>query len=137
MGLQDHSFFSNTYILRERACLPAVDFVARFKLPDVLAEGFDRSGEVDAESRGLRLTQPDSEAHDVRRAADEVPIVRIDGNGPDSNQELVVVRHRLGDVHNLEDIGRTVVAIDDRFHLLTLDCAEALTIVRRSPVGDK
>ena len=40
-------------------------------------------------------------------------------------------------IHQLEDIGRAIVAVDNCFHRVALCRGEVVTVVGRPPIGDK
>ena len=137
--LQRHcSILSNQHVLRERTGPPAENLITWFEPIDVPADRFDRTCKVDAQSCDLWFTQPGPQAHEVRRASHVMPVEWIDGSRANPDQNLVVSWSRLFDVLDLENVRRTIVAIDDRFHLVALSSGLAIgACVARRPVGDE
>ena len=108
-----------------------------------LAAGLDQATPVSkgrlrmiaTEARDLRLSQPKDEADDQRTANHGVN--RIEGGSTNSDQHLIVVRNRLFDAFKFQNIiGRTVLAISDRFHQFSSGSDAAPAVVRRTPVGE-
>src|SRR6266581_1718276 len=82
------------------------------------------------------FSQPNTQrTHDVRRAFNEMPVVRIDRCGANSDQELIVSWRWFFNVLKFE-VSYTIVTIDDGLHR-TRRSSGAITDVRRSPVGDE
>src|SRR5437667_1911945 len=103
-------------MLRERAVCSAEYFVAGFVLRNVLADGFDGSGKINAQTYVFWFAQStDHRADEVWRALNEVPVVRINRNCANLYQDLVVIGNRFLNVLIFE-IRQTVVAVDDRLH---------------------
>ena len=59
------------------------------------------------------------DTHDVRRTPHVMPVERVDRSRAHSHQDFIVRRRRPLDVLELEDVGRAIVAIDDRLHRIT------------------
>jgi hypothetical protein len=110
-------------------------FIARFELRDVLADGFNRSSKINAKTYIFWFTQPYAKsAHDIWRALNEMPVIRIDRHRANLHQDLIIRRDWLFNVFDLE-IRQTIIATDDCFHRITR--SSVATVVRRSPIGDE
>src|SRR5207244_3347869 len=76
-------------------------------------------------------------AHDLWRSFDEVPVVRVNGRGAHSDENLIIGRGRFFDLLDLE-IGQAVLAINDGLHRITWRGSSfPIAIIGRSPVSDK
>ena len=65
-----------------------------------------------------------------------MPVIRVHRSSVDPDEDLVVFRHRFRNVHDLEDLGGAVVAIDDGFHEIAFGVGQLLTVIARGPVGE-
>src|SRR4029077_7490172 len=103
-------------VFGERTASSAEYFITGFELSNVLADGFDCSGEIHADSSVLWFAQADShQTYDLRRAFDEVPVVGIDRGCENSHEELTIIGNRFFAVLKLQ-MSQAVVAVDKRFH---------------------
>jgi hypothetical protein len=78
---RDCAALANHDVLRNGAACAPEHFVARLVLRDVLADGFDRAGEIDADAYIVRRADARRQSHDVRRAAHGVPVDRVEPCG--------------------------------------------------------
>jgi hypothetical protein len=67
------------------------------------ADGLDLPGHVAPEAAVPGDAQPER-PHDIRQAAQEVPVPRVDRGRADPDQDLVVLDDGLGDLVELEDV---------------------------------
>src|SRR5712691_556227 len=99
---RDGSVRARTNVLGKGTASPAEHFITWFELSNILTDCFNRPGVVNAEPRVLWFSQPNSEPHDLGRAFDEMPVVRINGSRANSYQDLIVIRNRLFNVLKLK-----------------------------------
>jgi hypothetical protein len=95
---------------------PAEDLVTGLKARHAGADGFDRPRHVGPSDGVLWLAQPVDRAGDVRQAAHDRPVARVDPGGADANQHLLFCDLGLVDVPEFQDIGRAVLALNDGHH---------------------
>src|SRR5207248_5647268 len=79
-------------VLGESACPYSKNFLARLKLGHVPANRFNRSGEVRSRASVSRLTKSEDEPADT--ALQHAPVEKSEGNGANTNENLVVVGDR-------------------------------------------
>ena len=103
-------------VLGEGAASAAEHLIPRSKPLHVPADRFDRPCKIDAHSCGRRCADAGIQAHDVRRSPHVVPVERIDRGRANPDQDFIVRRRRLFDVLHLENIGRTITAVNDGLH---------------------
>jgi hypothetical protein len=107
---------ANAHILGERPVPRAEDFVPRLEFAGASAHRFDRPREVDAQDFALWFAEAGLCAHEVRRARQHVPVDGIHGSRANTHEHTVVRDFRLVDLSQLEDVRRSVVVVDHRFH---------------------
>src|SRR5262249_25945503 len=90
---------TSAYIFGKGAVSPTEHFVARFELRHVLADRLNGSGKINAKTYVFWLTQSDAErAHDVGCALNEMPVVGVDGDRVNFDQNLIIFPDWLFDV---------------------------------------
>src|ERR1700730_3241159 len=80
-------------VLGESACPYSKHFLARLKLGHVHANGFNRSGKVRSRDSVSRFTK--SEDEPAETALQHAPVEKSEGNGANTDENLVVVGDRL------------------------------------------
>src|SRR5258706_10269279 len=78
LRFDDECRFGSTHILGKGSFAQAEDGVAWFELGDVLADGFDLAGYINAGSFDFWFAEPEQYTNDVRSAFHEVRVKRID-----------------------------------------------------------
>jgi hypothetical protein len=106
-------------VLRECTCTnESEDSLTGLPLRDTGADRLHLSGDVATEDGVLGLAEAgSSKAGDVRQATHEVPVPGIGGARTDANQDFACSGARLGNVAELEDVGRTEDGLCDRLHV--------------------
>jgi len=94
----------------------AEDGIAGMELGHLAASGFHFACQVHAKLLAFRVAEAGHEADAVGGAAEEVPVVRIDAGGADTDEDFVVGGCGFGNLGQLEDAGRTVALVDDGLH---------------------
>src|SRR4029077_17563630 len=84
-------------VLGESACPYSKNFLARLKLGHILANRFNRSGEVRSRDSVSRFTKSEDEPADT--ALQHGAIEKSERNGANADQNLVVVRDWLFDFY--------------------------------------
>src|SRR5215475_12060830 len=112
---RDAPIGARTDILRKRSGASAENLIPHLVLGYVFADRFNHPGVINPESRVLWFAQPTAHDSGQQHPSYEMSIERIDGNGSNSDQQLIVVRDRLFDLQQLE-IPDAIVAMDDRLH---------------------
>ena len=133
--LESHSVFAYGYVLRDRAPFYPKDLVARFELTHILTGRFNNTCKVAPETCELWLPQTRHQPED-RRTAHQAGVNEVKGCSANSDEKLVVLRHRLLDLLELQDIGRAVFAKLNRFHALTSGRNAPLAVVGGTPIGN-
>ena len=101
----------------ERALHDAHHLVAGGEIGDALAHRLDGAGRVTAAGVSLpQLLQVGHEPRELRLAGHEVPYVGADARGADLDAHLTGAGYGLGDVAELEYVGRAEGVLDDRLH---------------------
>ena len=98
---------------------PAADpehFVAGFEPGHVPADRFDPSGHVAAQAVALRLAQSHDQPHEARRAHRQPPIEGVGGRRANLDEHFAVFRDRFFDIPDLDDVRRSVSAVEGGFH---------------------
>ena len=110
--------FGNTGIFGETTSIEwhlSKDFIPGLKSPDVFANPFHLPGDIGPEDLVPWLAKS-SEAGIQRFASQSFPIRSIDGYRMYLYQNFVVGRNRHIDLFQSENIGRTVLELNNRFH---------------------
>ena len=113
----DCSIRQNTHVLGDCAVFSAEYFVARFEVRYVFANCFNGSGIVDTQSSVFWFAQV-RRAGEKPQAADS-EVEWIYGSRANSDQDLVVIRNRLFDFFNLENLGTPIFAMGNGFHRIS------------------
>src|SRR2546430_51146 len=116
------------------AFFPAECFVTRFELRHIFANCFNCPRIVDTYSRVFWFAQSGERAQEPQTANGEVQ--RIYRSRANFDQDLVVRRSRLFHVCQRENFGAPIFAMNDSFHGI-VSSGFAITLVSRSPIGDK
>src|SRR5688500_13443597 len=105
---------------RKRSLTTSENRVTRFEASHIRTHRLYFSGGIHARNRILRFSHTAAHhATDVCRH--EMRIQRIDGRGPDTDQDLVGFWHRLLELFEFQDVARRpVLAIDHGFHRIML-----------------
>src|SRR5712692_9621065 len=107
------------HILGKGPTARAEHFVAWFELSYVSAHCFHLAGHIAAQAGVLWFAQPSHYANHVRPAAEE-PVKWIHGSRADFDQNFIVTRGGFFNLFTLENIGWTIVVIDNGFHQFRL-----------------
>jgi hypothetical protein len=104
--LDRQRIFRSGRILGKGTAAPAEHLVARPESCHGGADGFYLARHIRASNPVLWGKQPihGRRAGDVRQAAHDRPVGRIDGGGPNANQDVVLADCRLGGVPDLQDL---------------------------------
>ena len=103
-------------VLGEGAVAAAEHLVARRELCDRSSDRFDDTGDVDASALLLRATQTGDQSEEVRRPGHEVPVERVRRRRVDTDEDLVLGRHRALHVSEFEHVRGSVPILFDRPH---------------------
>ena len=104
-------------VLGERALADAEHLIAGPETGHVLADRLHHPGHVHAWNRILGRSKTKArEAYQVRQAHHEMPDAPIHAGRVHANQHLVVADLGPADVPEFQDVGWTVLVLDDRFH---------------------
>jgi hypothetical protein len=98
--LRGDAVSAHANVLRDCAALCAEDLVAGFVVSDILPHGLDNTCEVAPKAGELWLAQTGRQPKD-RRAAHQAGVNEVKGCRANSDQKLVVLRHRLLDLLEL------------------------------------
>lgn len=105
-----------------REC-PAADtehLVARAERGDLLTDGLNLAGDVLTSDPLLGRPQTGNEADRVRRAGHDVPVTDERARRDDTDQDFPANRHRRLDVLEAQDVGRSILVLDDGLHAVPL-----------------
>src|SRR4030095_13308176 len=123
-------------IFGKRAVSSAEHFVARLALRHILSARLNGAGKINAKTYLFWFTQPDAHrAHDIWRALNEMPVVRVDRHRVNLDQNLVIIRDWLFNIFAFE-FCHAIIATNDRFHRVCWRSRFA-ALISRSPVGDE
>src|SRR5215470_9721900 len=98
----------------------AENLVTLLELGYVPANGFYLASQVSAGPRGSGdrwFAQPENYAKGKRRTSHDAPVKWVDRSRADSEQDFVVLGNGLLEVHDLDNIRRSVSGIDGGFHV--------------------
>src|SRR5205085_5202554 len=94
----------------------AEDLVARPKPRYARTDGLNLSREIRAANAILWLAHPVHRAGDVRQAAHDRPITRVDAGRPNSHEYITLPDLGCGDVAKFQHLGAAVPVLNDRLH---------------------
>ena len=98
------------------AAVAAEDGVADLELGDRLADSLDHAGELHAQDLVPRPAEAGEELRDPWLPAAQASVGPVDRRGVDLDEDLVVRGHWPLDLREVEDLGWTVVVVQDRLH---------------------
>ena len=102
---------SSARIFSKGASAPAENLIARSKLRHVLADRLDSTRQIESRDVVPWPERPGRNAHDVRRASQQVPVANIDGRCLNANQHLIVACDRPLDVLEFQTSGRPYLSL--------------------------
>ena len=116
-GLLQEAALGAGRVFRPRACPHAEHFIARPQGCDVLADGLDHSGEVDAADGLRRLAEELPDHTDDGRAVHDVVIGGVYRGCTHLHENAIVGDRGRVDLAKVQHVGRSGTFLHQRFHL--------------------
>jgi hypothetical protein len=113
---RDQLVLTGRGVLGERAVPDTEHGVPDGEPGDRIPDGLNGAGDVPADDRVPRGSEPEPEPDRVRAAGHQVPGATVETGGVDPDKNLVVLDARAGDLGDAQHLGRAVGVVDDSSH---------------------